>query len=125
MAAAVETAWRLIERSVGQSSGDGALYFAGIRRNEARQSWTVLADYMADGIPVRLAAGHAAEIEVRYEAVVQAQLQFRRFTRTEERTALLPWLQAAAIAQAQGSEPALIYADAGDATECMWVIADG
>ena len=125
MAAAVETAWRLIERSVGQSSGDGTLYFAGIRRNEARQSWTVLADYMADGIPVRLAAGHAAEIEVRYEAVVQAQLQFRRFTRTEERTALLPWLQAAAIAQAQGSEPALIYADAGDATECMWVIADG
>ncbi len=125
MAAAVETAWRLIERSVGQVSGDGALCFAGVRRNETRQSWTVLADYMVDGIPVRLAAGHAAEIEVRGETVLQAQLQFRRFTRTEERTALLPWLQAAAIAQTRGSEPALVYADAGDATECMWVIADG
>ena len=77
------------------------------------------------GIPVRLASGHAAEIVMRGSTVVQARLQFRRFARGEERTEMLPWLQAAAIALDAGSVPALIYADAGDATECMWVIADG
>jgi hypothetical protein len=125
MAAAADAAWHLAERSVGAESGDGVLYLAGVSYNESQHTYTVLADYMVDGVPVRLASGHAAELVMRDGTVVQAQLQFRRFTRTEEQTTLLPWLQAAAIALAQDGEPELVYADAGDATECMWVIADG
>jgi hypothetical protein len=85
----------------------------------------VLLDYAVDGIPVRIADGHAAEIVIRGETVVQARLSLRRFTRTAERTELLPCLQAAAIAASAQGRPELIYADAGEATECMWVVTDG
>ena len=125
MTASADAAWRLIERSIGVTAGDAVLYLSGVRWSESQHTYTVYADYMVDGIPVSLASGHAAEIVMRGEIVLQARLQFRRFTKTEERTDLLPWLQAAAIALKRGSSPALVYADAGEATECMWVIADG
>ena len=125
MAEAVDAAWVLAERSVGLACGDGSLALSGVSCSETQQTYTVYADYMVDGVPVRLASGHAAEIVMRGDTVVLSRLQFRRFTRGEERTEMLPWLQAAAIALDAGSVPALIYADAGDATECMWVIADG
>ena len=54
-----------------------------------------------------------------------ARLQLRRFTRTDESETLLPYLQAAAVAARAQGVPALIYADAGEATACLWVIADG
>ena len=125
LSSAVNSAWRTAERTIGFSCGDGGLLFAGVSFDAAQQTYTVLLDYVVDGIPVRLASGHAAEIVLYGDAVVQARLQFRRFTRTEEQTVLLPYLQAAAIAAAQQAEPELIYADAGDDTACMWVIADG
>ena len=125
MTASADAAWKLIERSIGATAEDAVLCLSGVRWNESQHTYTVFADYMVDGIPVSLASGHAAEIVMRGETVLQARLQFRRFTKTEERTHLLPWLQAAAIALERGSSPALAYADAGEATECMWVIADG
>ena len=123
--AAVSRAWQTAERSAGLLIGDGALLFAGARRQENQRSYTVLLDYIVDGIPVRLASGHAAEIVLRGDTVIQARLQLRSFTRTGEQTQLLPALQAAAIAAGAQGRSTLVYADAGDATECMWVLADG
>ena len=125
LAAAADSAWRVAERSIAPLCGDAALYFAGAGYNESQRTVTVLLDYMVDGIPVALASGHAAEIVLRGDTLIQARLQLRSFTRTEERASALPWLQAAAIAAARGGEPQLVYADAGEATECRWVIADG
>ena len=125
MSEAVNAAWQTAERTIGIDCGDGGLLFAGVSFSEAQETYTVLLDYVVDGIPVRLASGHAAEIVLHGDTVIQARLQFRRFTRTEEQTVLLPYLQAAAIAAAQQAEPELIYADAGNDTVCMWVIADG
>lgn len=122
---AVNAAWRTAEQTIGSSCGDGGLLFAGVSINETKQTRTVLLDYVVDGIPVRLASGHAAEIVLSGNTVIQARLQLRRFSRTEEQTTLLPYLQAAAIAAAQQAEPELIYADAGTETACIWVIADG
>ena len=125
LSASVSRAWQTAERCLGPFVGDGALHYAGAEYNTAQRSETVLLDYYVGGIPVRLASGHAAEIVVRGGEVIQARLQMRQFTRTEEVTELLPSLQAAAIAGRTQGTPELVYADAGEATTCMWVIANG
>ena len=125
LAAAVDGAWRVAERSIGLYCGDAAVSFAGASYNESQRTVTVLLDYTVDGVPVSMASGHAAEIVFRDDVLIQARLQFRSLALTQEKTALLPYLQAAAIAAAKDAEPALVYLDAGDAMECNWVIADG
>ena len=125
LAAAVSRAWQAAERSLLPMAGDGEMRFAGALRVQAQRTVTIYLDYAADGIPVRLASGHAAEIVLRGETVVQARLQLRQFTRTDRAAQLLPYLQAAAIAAHAQGRAELIYADAGEATACMWVIADG
>lgn len=125
LAAAVDVAWRAAERSIALYCGDAAVSFYGASYNESQRTVTVLLDYTVGGVPVSLSSGHAAEIVLRGGTLIQARLQLRSFSLTEETTALLPCLQAAAIAVARDASPTLVYADAGDATECMWVIADG
>lgn len=125
LTAAVARACRTAEQCLGPFLGSGALRFAGATDNPSQRTRTVLFDYAVNGIPVRLASGHAAELVLRGGEVVQARLALRQFTLTEDRTELLPCLQAAAIAARRNGRPELIYADAGDATACMWVIADG
>ncbi len=122
---AVSRALAVAEPCIVPTIGDGALRFAGATENADQRTVTVQLDYALDGIPVRLTEGHAAEIVLRGGRVLMATLQLRQFTRTIERSQLLPWLQAAAIAGSAGGTPELIYADAGASTECMWVIADG
>ena len=125
LTASVSRAWQTAEQCLVPFIGDGALHYAGAQYNAAQRSETVLLDYVMDAIPVRLASGHAAEIVVRGGEVIQARLQLRQFTLTEAHAKLLPCLQAAAIAERTQGQAELIYADAGDATECMWVITDG
>ena len=125
LTASVSSAWPAAARCREPFLADGALQFAGAGYSDAQQGCLVLADYAVDGIPVRLASGHAAELVMRGETVIQARLQLRQFTRTEERTQLLPYLQAAAIAERSQGRAEIVYADAGEATACMWVIADG
>ena len=50
-----------------------------------------------------------------------ASVSLRRYTLTEEPETVLPMLRAAAIASVRGETPALIYADSGDRTRCVWV----
>ena len=122
---AVSRACQAAEACLGRNSGDGALRFAGVTRNDAQQSFTVLLDYAVDGIPVRLASDHAAELVVRGGKVIQARMLLRQFTRTDVLSELLPALQAAAIAQRAQGRPELVYSETGGATECVWVIENG
>ncbi len=123
-ARSVGSAWQIAERSVGRACGDGALMFAGASYNAPQRTTTVYFDYHVNGIPVRLTKDHAAEIVMRGDTVIQAELQFRSFAVSGDRTELLPFLQAAAIAEAGQGRPELVYADSGETTECVWVIAD-
>lgn len=118
----VNSAWQIAERCIGKTCGDADLIFAGLGADSTQDNCTVYLDYAVNGIPVRLASGHAAEIVVRYGAVVQLRFNCRVYTATEETKALLPVLQAAAIAAERNAEPKLIYADRSDATDCIWVI---
>ena len=122
---AVDLAWQTAERSIGRACGDAQLIYAGTVSDEAQRSVTVLLDYAVNGIPVRLAAGHAAEITLRGNTVVAAGLVFRRCTVTEDYETLLPFLQANAIAAAEGSAAELIYSDRGETLNCVWVKTDG
>ena len=122
---AVSLAWATAEKCLGRFAGAGELRFAGAEYDADQSSCTVLLDYTVDAIPVRLGSGHAAELVVRGGKVIQAQMALRQFSRTEAYTELLPCLQAAAIAARAQSAPELVYADAGEATQCMWVMTDG
>ena len=125
LTSAVSAAWQTAERSVGRSCGDAELILTGLSGGDTQRSVTVQFDYAVDGIPVRLASGHAAEIVMRDNQVIQARLNFRRCTRTEETALLLPFLQANAIAGAEQADAALVYADPGETMNCIWVKADG
>ena len=96
----------------------------GVRTREERDA---VLNALRESAHLRLTGAftHFADADGDEDGMAYTRLQFRRFTRTEEQTVLLPYLQAAAIAAAQQAEPELIYADAGDDTACMWVIADG
>lgn len=117
----VNSAWQIAERCIGKNCGDAVLLFAGLGFDSTPDNCTVYLDYAVNGIPVRLASGHAAEIVVRFGSVVQLRLNCRTYTATEETKTLLPMLQAAAIAAQRDAEPKLIYADRSDATDCIWV----
>lgn len=122
---AVTAAWRLAEQSVGKSCGDAVLLLADVQENEAQRTCTVALDYAVNGVPVRLASGPAVKITFRDGVPVQATLEFRRYTLTEERDTLLPALQATAMAAEAHTTAELIYADGGETMHCIWVESDG
>jgi len=122
---AVSIAWQVAEGSIGKSCGDAVLIFSGLEYTEAQNTVTVLLDYAVEGIPVRLAEGHAAEIVLRGKEIVSARLMFRRCALTEETALLLPFLQANAIAAAENATAELVYAGGGETMSCVWVKADG
>lgn len=121
---AVTLAWQTAENCMGASCGDGTLIFAGASCGENGR-YTVCFDYAVNGIPVHFASGHGAEIVLRGDRVIQARMQLCSFTVGEEMTALLPDLQAFAIAAAGDASAALCYTAGGETMYCNWVRADG
>ena len=122
---AVALAWQTAETCAGAGCGDGTLLFAGASFVGAQNSWTVCFDYAVGGIPVRLASGPAVEIVLRGGRLIQARMQLNRFSLSEERTMLLPDLQALAIAAAADSAAELCYSAGGEIMNCDWVKTDG
>ena len=122
---AVNAAWQIAERCVGANIGAGTLLFAGSSYDETLHSRTLLLDYAVGGIPVQLASGHAAEIVLQGDTVVQARLQLCRFSVGEETAALLPDLQAHAVAGAEQAGAVLRYLAGGETMNCTWVKTDG
>lgn len=122
LTAAVNLAYRLAENSAGRGCGDAEVCFAGVETQE--NGWyTVFFDYSLRGVPVLLPEGRAVTVTVGDGAVRWAQAALRRYSFGEEPEAVLPALQAAAAAAAQGVEtPALVYLDAGDHVRCDWVV---
>jgi len=125
MVSAVNLAWSLAGQSIGSRCGAASLRFDGVEQSVVGPAYTVTLQYALDGIPVRLSDGSAGEITVRGGTVTYAKLQYRSFVETENRFALLPCLQAAAIAAAEGTTATPAYAEAGDTLTCSWVKTDG
>ena len=122
---AVTAAWALAEQSIGKSCGDAVLFLADVQENEGQRMCTVSLDYAVNGIPVRIADRHAAQIVFQDGVPVQAALTFRRYMLTEEQETLLPGLQAAAMAAKADATAELIYPDGGESMHCIWVKSDG
>lgn len=118
---AVNRAFLLAQGSAGAYCGDARLMFAGAGQDGSGKS-TVYFDYCVNGIPVRLAEGHAAVVEVAGGELLRAVVTLRRYTVSGETETVLPMYRAAAIAAAgEGGSPALIYADSGTAVKCVWI----
>ena len=121
----VNAAWQIAERCIGAGSGAGTLLFAGTSYDETQRSRTLLLDYAVGGIPVQLASGHAAELVMQGDTVIQARLQLCRFSSGDETAALLPDLQAHAVAGAERAGAVLRYLAGGETMNCTWVKTDG
>ena len=118
--AAVSYAYETALRCVGGCAGDAELILTGVSDNGG-DDYTVTFDYCIGCIPLRLASGSAVLLRVRDGRLVQLQSVLRTYTRTGETERVLPVRQAAAVAGAAGTTPALIYADSGDRVACVWV----
>lgn len=120
LSAAVSYAYAAALRSIGESAGEADVIFSGVQR-DGDDSYTVTFDYCIGSVPLRLPAGNAAEFAVKNGQIVSAQLTLRSYARTEMAELLLPMRQTAAVADAAGVTPALVYADAGEQISCVWV----
>ncbi|MEG2455618.1 MAG: hypothetical protein RSC08_05115 [Oscillospiraceae bacterium] len=119
----VETVRALAEATVGTHCGSARLYLSAVSTTE--KGFSVSFDYLLDGAGVQLAQdSHAATFTVEDAVVVDALLNFRAYTPTEQKTLLLPELQAAAAATALDAGPGellLRYEDTGSATvSAVW-----
>lgn len=118
---AVDRAFLLVRGSAGAYCGDAKLMFAGAEK-DGTGTYTVYFDYCVNGIPVRLAEGHAAVVEVARGTLLRAVVRLRRYTVSGETETVLPMYRAAAIAAAGGGgSPVLIYTDTGAAVSCIWI----
>ena len=120
---ALSAAQRLILALLGDGSGDAALYLSGVQTSE--NGCTFTADYMIGGTPLRFSDGeHAAVVVTEGGSIVSCSLRFRRYGKTDETVQLLPFAQAAAIAQGRpDAELAVLYADyGGESVSPCWAV---
>ncbi|MGN1002403.1 MAG: hypothetical protein ACI4PC_06490 [Oscillospiraceae bacterium] len=119
-AAAAEAAWKIAESALLPYSGAADLCLSGLTGEDG--SYSLSFDYMIDGVPVTLSAGHAAQVTITNGAVTGVDLTLRFYTLTEETQTVLPALQAAAIvASGDSARLLLTYADSGESVDCKWV----
>lgn len=122
LAGAVRYACRLAAATVGQTCGDAALRVTSATYDAGRDRCTVTLELNVNGLDVRLASGPAAEIELTGGCLTRAQLALRRCTLGTDTELVLPMLQAAAIAAAEGNAgPVLVYRERGEGMSCGWV----
>lgn len=118
--AAVNYACRLAQQSLGAFCGDARVVFTGMET--VGSVYTIHFDYAVSGIPVRLTGRHAATVTIDGGALRWASMELRNYTHSTETETVLPMIQAAAIASAQGGGTlALVYVDGGERTHCVWV----
>ena len=118
--AAVNYAYALAVRSIGRSAGEADVLFSGVSE-DAPDCYTVTFDYCLNCIPLRFPTGNAAKIVLRNGHLAELELRLRSYAHTDTPETVLPMRQAAAIANAARSTPALIYADSGSDVKCTWV----
>ena len=119
-ASAVNYAYSVAQQSIGRCAQQADILLTEIS-GDAERGYTVCFDYCMDGIPLRLASGSAARIVIRDGQLAEFRLALRSYTRAEEPQLVLPMRQAAAIAEAEGAAPILVYVDSGERVSCTWV----
>ena len=120
MQTAVSYACAAAVQSTGRYAGQAEILLTGVSF-DGEDEYTVTFDYCIGGIPLRLTDGSAAQIRLRGGQLVQMNLVLRSYVLTGGTETLLPMRQAAAIANASGVSPTLVYADRGDRVECVWI----
>ncbi|MEG2119163.1 MAG: hypothetical protein RRY53_02310, partial [Pseudoflavonifractor sp.] len=122
----MEVTQRIAEKTLGVWCGDARLYLIGVGQTEPGV-WQADYGYQLGGVTVQLGSeGYAARFVIKENRVSEFTLNFRGYTATEEKTAVLPETQAAAAVEAlggSGRELLLTYEDSGTAetVECGWI----
>ena len=124
VSSAVDYVQELAQKTVGTLCGDAELCLAGVE--DTGNGLQIVFRYCLNGLPVASSEGfEAARFVVRDGAVTDFSLYFRMYTITEETTAVLPELQAAAIlsdSNHRENELTLLYQDLGRETvSAGWV----
>ena len=120
LTAAVSYAYAAAKRSIGQYAGEADVLLSGIATDGTDQ-YTVTFDYCIGSVPLRMASGSAAQFSIKDGILTDARLSLRYYLFTDTAEKMLPMRFAAAIADAAGTTPTLVYADGGDQISCIWV----
>lgn len=120
---AIELCWQMVDASIAGECGEADIYMAGAEYDSKADSIRVYFAYSINSIPIRLSDGaYAAEFEIKASVPVYAKFCFRSFSLGEDKLEVLPLLQAAAIASANGSAGIrLSYSESGSGISCVWV----
>lgn len=120
---AIELCWQMVDASIAGECGQADIYMAGAEYDSVDDCIRVYFSYSINSIPIRLSNGdYAAEFEIKASVPVYAKFCFRSFSLGEDKLEVLPLLQAAAIASANGSDGIrLTYSESGSGISCVWV----
>ena len=113
---AVEGCRRLAQQTLGQNSGEAALYLISAKEN-GEENWVVEFGYSLNGAQVRIGEeGWAARFVVEQGQITEFQLWFRSYTDSGTTSVVLPVRQALAAMETkghEGEELLLVYLDGG------------
>lgn len=114
----------LLNTLLSPAPGEATLYLQSIQQAGTLTALTF--GYQINGVPIRFSnGGSAAQVTLSGTTVSTLELQFRRYTPTEETSLLLPLRQALAIAAKKpGTELSIGYADNGSGTVSAKWLAD-
>ena len=121
---AATAAQRLMLTLLQDSLGDASLYLS--NAIPSGNGFEITFDLMVDGTPIRFSNGsHAAVVTVEGQRITAFTLKARRYALTGDTPLLLPFAQAAAIAQVwRGAELLVAYVDGGGETAAPAWIAE-
>lgn len=121
---AVEAARKLCVNGPGASCGAANLGLSALHYDPESDSYFICFEYSADGVPVRMTEGAAAELTVSRGYLTDAVLRYRSYSAEAESIVPLPREQALAAADAaSGSALTLTYVDTMQSVVLQWLTA--
>lgn len=119
----VDSMYRIVVNLAAESMGDSEIRLTSAAYDARKDTYTVWFAYFIDGMQICYASGNAAEFTITGGTLTHAEIQLRQYQLTGETQIPLPFVQAAALAIAEGStEPVRVYQDMGDFVTVSWRI---
>ncbi len=119
---ALSLCWRIVSSTIAADAGDAAVYVASVSET-GQGCFEIKFGYAINGIVMRTGEdAHAAEFVFENGRLSFSLLRFKSYTLGQDTLALLPVLQAAAIASESGKDGIeLVYSESAEGINCVWV----
>lgn len=119
---ALELCWSIVSGTIALEGGDAAVYVSSVESPE-EGFYEIKFGYAVNGIVVSMGEDvYAARFSFENGMLSHAFLRFKSYTLGQDALALLPVMQAAAIASESGEGGIeLVYSESAEGINCVWV----